>query len=121
MKQILIVDEFPMNLNTYRNAHHYKKNKEKVYFEAKVRQWVMEQDIKPMVSADVTFTFFFSRNVRRDLDNYAACAKPILDGLVKCGILEDDNVNYIKKFHVEYGGLMKDNQHIKIELKGELK
>lgn len=121
MKQILIVDELPMNLNTYRNCHYYKSNNEKIKWEHKIREIVMEQDIKPMLTADATMVFYFKGKRRRDADNYAACAKFIFDGLVKCGILDDDSFDYIPSLTVKFGGYVTNASHIKIELKGELK
>jgi Holliday junction resolvase RusA-like endonuclease len=120
MKQTLIVDELPMNLNVYRNCHYYKSNNEKIKWEHKMKALVEEQDIKPVKRAVVRFTFYFKGKRRRDPDNYAACAKFIFDGLVKANILQDDNFDFIPSFIVKFGGyLQKRESYIKIDLVGE--
>ena len=38
------------------------------------------------------------QNRKRDLDNICASKKYILDAMVKCGVLTDDNRNYVTAF-----------------------
>ena len=48
----------------------------------------------PLRGVTVRITYYFADNRRRDPDNYAP--KFILDGLVRCGILEDDSFQCIR-------------------------
>lgn len=46
------------------------------------------------------FTFVTKDNRRRDLDNWLAACKPLLDGLVDAGILIDDSTRYLASITV---------------------
>lgn len=41
---------------------------------------------------------WFEGNKRRDVDNVAFAKKFILDSMVKCGKIKDDNRNFVKSF-----------------------
>ncbi len=57
----------------------------------------------PLEHATVTVTFVVSTRGRRDLDNLIAAAKPYQDGLVKAGVIVDDNSGVIKTdWSIEY-------------------
>ncbi len=45
----------------------------------------------PLEQATVTMTFVVPDRRDRDKDNFIAAAKPYLDGLVKAGVIMDDN------------------------------
>lgn len=107
MKQTLILKNFPMNLNEYRNAHYHLVNQEKHQWEAYVAFECKAQKLEAMQTANIHFEFWFKDRRRHDPDNYAACAKFILDGIVKAGILKDDSFQYIPEFKVTQGGLSK--------------
>ena len=54
-----------------------------------------------MLVKDITFNWIES-NRKRDLDNVAFAKKFILDALVKCGKMKDDNRNYVLGFVDEF-------------------
>ena len=57
----------------------------------------------PLEQATVTVTFVVPTRGRRDLDNLIAAAKPYQDGLVKAGVIVDDNSGVIKtNWSIEY-------------------
>jgi crossover junction endodeoxyribonuclease RusA len=118
MKQSFIVSPMPMNLNKYRNAHHFQKNNEKKLWEAKTKLALEEYNIKPMKYAKITMKFWFRDKRRHDPDNYSVCAKSIFDGMVKAGILKNDTFEEIHSFTVMQGGISKE-PYILIELEGE--
>lgn len=60
----------------------------------------------------VELTFWFSRDIRHDLDNAAG---GIMDLLVSEGILPDDNCNYVNKLILNYGGLDRKNPRCEIK------
>ena len=96
-----------MSLNVYRNAHYYQLNKEKETWEQIVSVAVHTQKIKPIERCKVTFEFWFKDKRRHDPDNYSASAKFLLDGMVKAGVLEDDNFNVIEELSLKQGGISK--------------
>lgn len=72
----------------------------------------------PLEGVTVTLRYFFPDNRRRDPDNYSG--KIILDGLVKCGILKDDNFDCID-LEIKNGGADKKNPRVEIIIKENLK
>lgn len=52
----------------------------------------------------LSLVFYFDNKRRHDLDNAAA---GVMDALVKAGIIEDDNVNYVECITLQYGGVDK--------------
>lgn len=117
MIQTLRIEGIPMNLNTYRNAHFHLLNKEKHLWEQAVGVAVKQQGIQPLVRCKVTMEFYFKDKRRHDPDNYACCAKFILDGMVKAGILTDDNFEVIEMLSVKQGGISK-KPYLLIEIEG---
>jgi hypothetical protein len=56
------------------------------------------QGIRPVQPpVDVTLRYVFADNRARDVDNFAMIGKPILDGLVKAGILEGDDAKRLRE------------------------
>lgn len=117
MIQTLRIEGIPMNLNTYRNAHYHLLDKEKKLWEQAVMIAVKQQGIRPLERCKVTMEFFFKDKRRHDPDNYACCAKFILDGMVKAEILTDDNFEVIEQLAVRQGGIDK-KPHIMITIEG---
>jgi hypothetical protein len=67
-----------------------------------VKGWVKieadRQGIRPVrPPVDVTLRYVFAGNRARDIDNFAMIGKPILDGLVKAGILEGDDAKRLRE------------------------
>jgi Holliday junction resolvase RusA-like endonuclease len=81
--------------------------KEKLEWERIVGWCVKEQKIEPVEKANITYEFWFKDKKRRDPDNYAASAKMLQDGLVKAGILPDDNFNHVPELTIKQGGISK--------------
>ncbi len=61
----------------------------------------------------VELTFWFDNNRRHDLDNAAA---GIMDLLTSEGIIEDDNVKFVNKLIINYGGIDKIKPRVEIKL-----
>ena len=108
MMQTLRINGIPMSLNVYRNAHYYQLNAQKEIWEKAVQVAVHTQQIKPMERGKVTFEFWFKDKRKHDPDNYSASAKFLLDGMVKAGILADDNFSIIEELSLKQGGIDKD-------------
>lgn len=62
--------------------------------------WSIKRDLpNEHIKVPVTVDFrWIEANKRRDLDNIAFAKKFILDGMVKSGLLENDNWSHVKGF-----------------------
>lgn len=107
MIQTLTVNNFPPTQNELRRMHFREQAKKKLEWEGIVGWLVKQQKIQPVEKAMITYEFYFKNERRRDPDNYAACAKAIQDGLVKAGILPDDNFNHVPELTIRQGGVSK--------------
>ena len=113
-KQIIIITAKLISLNVYRNAHHFKLNKMKADWSELTKIAVLQQKIKPVKSCDIIFTFNFIDKRRRDLDNYSATIKFILDGLVNANVISDDNYEIVRSITILKGKINKEL--VKIEI-----
>lgn len=57
---------------------------------------------------------FYEPDKRRDLGNIAYIDKPFCDALQKCGVLENDGQNEIRKLLFELGETDKENPRIEV-------
>lgn len=77
--------------------HHYHRAKVKKQWEELV--YYSCRGCKPIHGpVKVKVDYYFPTKRRRDLDNYAP--KFILDGMVKAGLIEEDNSNTLKELTV---------------------
>lgn len=60
----------------------------------------------------LTLTFVSGDNRKFDLTNKA---ESIMDLLVDCGLIDDDNYSIIPELHLRYGGMERNNPHCIIE------
>ena len=51
----------------------------------------------PLDQVELHFLFYLPNLIARDLENLRASCKPYVDGLVKCGILADDNMKVVRR------------------------
>jgi hypothetical protein len=56
----------------------------------------------PLGKVDASITFVFKEIRRRDLDNWIGRLKGYWDGIVKAGIIEDDNIDIIASMNVKF-------------------
>lgn len=86
-------------LNEYtraNRANRYEGAKTKAQYERVIAYYLRGL---PVLRPPVTIDFLWvEENRRRDLDNIAFAKKFILDALVKCGKLEDDNRRVVTAF-----------------------
>lgn len=68
--------------------------------------------IKPFITNNLIITFIAGDNRKFDLTNKA---ESIMDLLVDCGLIEDDNYSIIPELHLKFGGVEKDNARCIIE------
>ncbi len=61
----------------------------------------------------ITAIFYNGSKRRKDLDNQISS---VLDVMVKAGVIEDDNVNFIDSIQLQYGGVDKEAPRVEIFL-----
>lgn len=90
------IDDVPPSNNKFmgRRVHPAAYQKEKVHWSLLVRAGAEGIPAKPIKKAAVEIFYTFSDKRKRDPDNYSG--KFLLDGLVECGILEDDSFDHIE-------------------------
>ena len=101
-----------ISLNWFRHAHHRDYTKAKnLYCEIMAEQIKQFDPIKGKLK--IHYEFYAARNDSPDLDNFVGAAKKFFqDALVKNGLIEDDNVNFITKNSESYSGIDKENPRI---------
>lgn len=101
-----VIDMKLPSLNEYVKAcrgNKYGGAKFKADIERKISVYLAKL---PKIERPVAIKFtWVENNKRRDLDNVCYAKKHILDALVKCDVLTDDNRKYVKGFidFFEYG------------------
>lgn len=104
MSQSLKIVGIPPTLNEVRRMHYQRQAQEKKRWEQITRIEVKVQKLQPVETpVIITYRFHFTDKRRRDPDGYAYSAKSIQDGLVKSGILQDDNFSYVKELRIAEG------------------
>lgn len=119
----LVIDGKLPGLNEYTNACRSAKGWQSGYrmkkkAEEQVIGAILSQlkGVKFTDSVYITFTWI-EPNKNRDLDNVCFAKKFILDALVKCGVLTDDNRKHVTGFR-DYFEIDKDNPRIEVEIGG---
>lgn len=104
MIQHLQVVGIPPTLNELKRMHWRAQHQEKKKWEQIVMIECKVQRIKPINKpVIITYRFHFNTEHRRDPDGYAYSAKSIQDGLVRSGILPDDNFNIVQELRIAKG------------------
>lgn len=113
--QTLFIPEKLYSLNEYRNAHYFKLNALKLHWLDITKMALIRYKIKPVSNpVEIYFTFQFVNNRRKDLDNYSATVKFILDALVHCEVISDDSIKFIKSIKLAYQ--IGDIEGVKVEI-----
>lgn len=85
----------PINLNWLRNAQHFEINAVKKQYLEIVRSQLEGVELETPIT--VTYQVFKPTKRRLDKQNVIAItAKFLLDALTECGVIPDDNDDYIK-------------------------
>ena len=93
MIKVVLLDKQHPSLNQWTRWHWGKKSKIKKEFEEEIILKCNKYQQPELTGATVEILYYFGDKRRRDKDNYVP--KFILDGLVKAGIIKDDNDNDI--------------------------
>lgn len=81
-----------VGMNAYRNWHHNISNKVKAHYHELVKELVGNKKFKQI---SPRYTVFVSRKNTDGHNIRAVIEKFFLDGLVECGALPDDSIDYV--------------------------
>jgi Holliday junction resolvase RusA-like endonuclease len=111
---ILRVDGIPPSWNKIMRMHQFAQNDEAKKWHAIVCMSAKQQGVKDRFigKSRVTLEYHFDAAYRHDPDNYSG--KFLMDGLVKAGILEDDDFKHVE-LTVRAGAKSK-NPHVLIHI-----
>jgi Holliday junction resolvase RusA-like endonuclease len=114
----LTIPGIPPSLNKWSRMHWAQASSIKKQWEQDIYYLSSDQRYKhreklPLTQAKVRIRFFFKTHANRDIDNMNQ--KFLLDGLVKAGILADDNTKVIGQVEIipEYD---KHNPRVEVEI-----
>lgn len=111
----LFIDYMPPNWNKYINlerANYHAANKLKQQEKDIIRYYTIGKQYKGNYPIEIVFKPHF-KDFRQDLDNFRY--KGLLDGLVACKVLENDNLKHIQKITLE--PVFDDKEGVEIEIK----
>lgn len=104
-----------LNLNTYRNAHHYTLNAAKVNYKAFISGQISK--LPTFNKIRLIYTVFAQSKRKSDVGNMCTVVdKFFSDALVELGKLPDDNYEYIPEVIFRYGDVDKANPRIEITI-----
>lgn len=107
---------FYLNLNQYRNAHHFTLSKAKNVFHEIVKPLL--GSIPRMERVDLIYELFVGSHQECDTSNVCSIVdKFFSDVLVNCHKIEDDNFKVVLSASYRYGGFDKGNPHVRVTIK----
>jgi len=112
--------KFTLNLNIYRNTHHFVLNKAKELWKDVVRNALNSSET---LNPPFHFTYTIYQSSGRAFDVSNVCSiidKFTADALQEFGVIPNDNYKYIPIITYKYGGIDKENPRAELEIK-ELK
>lgn len=121
MKQSLIIPGRLVSLNEYvaanRGKYGWRSGAAMAEQQLQIVEWAIARARLKPVGRLVHLRFdYFEKDRRRDKDNVAGVAhKFIIDGLVKMGILNDDNWNHVDGFE-DHFEVDKENPRIEVTI-----
>lgn len=96
----LVFDQFPASLNTKLRSHYFSQRRE-----SKVWQLIVKNKARgkippsPLLKAKIMVIRHAHRNL--DFDGLVGAMKPVVDALVRCKIIHDDNWTTIGAWDVD--------------------
>jgi Holliday junction resolvase RusA-like endonuclease len=106
----------PVNLNWYRNAQHFESAAAKKQYLEEVRSQLEGLELKTPFT--VSYQVFKPTKRRLDKQNVTSVtAKFLLDALVTCGVIPDDNDDFIKDEHIKPTVHDKGNERVEVLFK----
>ena len=105
-----------LNLNIYRNAHHFTLNAAKKEMLEHVRQALPGCEI-PSLPFRFTYTIFPPTGRAFDLGNVCSIVQKFTDdALIELGIIKDDNMKIVKEVVYRFGVVDKENPRAELDI-----
>ena len=106
-----------LNLSNYRNWDYRVNNSYKIAFKKTIASELAQ--LEPMKGlVDVRLKIWYPTRLKRDLDNsMSVLTKFTLDALVESGILEEDNIEFIRSIHGSFDGYDKHFPRCEVRLR----
>jgi len=111
--------EVNLNLNIYRNLHHFTNNTMKVNYKKLITEIFKDvESIEDGVQIELIFTYYHNNKRKFDLSNICSIIEKYTnDALVSLGIIKDDNITIIPKVTYLFGGINKGQSACILEIK----
>lgn len=104
-----------LNLNTYRNLHHFINNEVKVKYKEQMQEQLEGKTFRTPI--EIKFTLHKKNRGRSDRSNALSIVEKFFcDALVELGCIPDDSDEYISETHYKSGEVNKDDPHVNIEI-----
>ena len=109
--------KFILNLNNYRNAHHFTLNKAKTIYHQLVKEQLIGQERFHWLQLHYKI---YRKDKRKYDGNNVVCIvdKFLMDALVEYKVISDDDINHVGYYTWEHCGVDKDNPRVEVEEKG---
>lgn len=111
---------FYVNLNEYRNAHHFILNKAKILFKEAIWDQVLKSPSFEYV--DLEYVLFPGSNREMDTNNICSIAdKFFCDTFVEAKKITDDNFKFVRSISSRFGEVDKTNPRVEVRITGPIK
>jgi hypothetical protein len=112
---------FTLNLNIYRNSHHFILNDAKIAYKEKVRESIVGMEKIEYSPLIFTYTLYPSSGRKFDLPNVCSIIdKFTCDALIEFGIIPDDSYKVIGNVIYKFGRVDKDNPRCELVIDYDL-
>lgn len=113
---------FSLNLNVYRNAHYQTLNKAKQLYESYMIPAIQSSILGSLVSCKLIYILYPRTNRRCDISNICCITdKFFSDSLVRAGVLEDDNYDFISSVEYKFGCIDKLEPRVEVHVIGNIR
>lgn len=107
---------FALNLNIYRNTHHFILNQAKILYREKVHAAVRDL-LFPDPPYQFCYTIYPASKRSFDLGNVGAIVQKFTDdSLIELGIIPEDNYKIIQEVLYRFGEVDKENPHAELRI-----
>lgn len=103
------------NLNNYRNMFHTKSNNAK----KAMKKYITNLRIPKLGAGPFLLIYTYYHGNRRKVDVSNTCSiidKFTCDALTECGVIPDDNIDFVKEVRYVWGGIDQGNGYCKLEI-----
>ena len=105
--------DFRLNLNIYRNAHHYTLNTAKINYKEYMKEQIEKLPVFNKVS--VNYILYPKTRHKQDISNILCIHdKFFMDALVEFGKLPSDNYDHVPMINYRWGEIDRNNPRVTI-------